>query len=240
VNKLTKFIAVVSGKGGAGKTTTAINLGYALNKLGKKVIILDANFATPNLASHLGLTSPQATLNDFLKKKKSLHEITHLHHSGLTFIPSSISYQDFKKAQPDKLAEIFEHLENMAEFVIVDSPAGLGYELVQILKNTDEAIIVTNPHLSSVIDSLKTIELVHEHHNAIPGFVLNLSNKGKKELKPREIENTLEIPLIANIPSDKRIRKALYKQTPSIHLYPRSTSSKQYFKLAEHILHETL
>ena len=94
---MTRFIALISGKGGVGKTTTTLNLGHALSQLGKRVILLDANFATPNLAAHLGITSVKANLNDFLKKKKQLREIIHLHHSGLNFIPSSVSYQDFKK-----------------------------------------------------------------------------------------------------------------------------------------------
>lgn len=236
---MTKFIALLSGKGGAGKTTTSLNLAYTLTRLGKKVIALDANFATPNLASHLGITFPQATLNDFLKKNKPLQEVIHLHSSGLAFIPSSVSYQDFKKIQPDKISEVFEHLENLVDFVLVDCPAGLGYELVQILKNTDEALIITNPNLSSVIDSLKTIELARENNNILPGFILNLTHKGRHELKPEEIEGTLNLPLLANIPHDKKIKKALYKQAPSSYLYPRSKSSKQYLKLAESLLNET-
>lgn len=232
---MTQFIALISGKGGAGKTTTSLNLAHALTKLGKNTLILDANFATPNLASHLGITSPKTTLNDFLKRKKHLHEVIHLHHSGLRFIPASISYQEFKKAQPDRISEIFEHLENLAEFVLVDCPAGLGYELVQILKNTDQAIIVTNPNLSSVIDSLKSLEIAHENNNLVPGFVLNMT-KGKNEFSHEKIKNTLNLPLLANIPYDKKIKKALHKQTSSHHLYPRAKSSKQYLKLAQQLI----
>jgi len=233
---MTKFIALISGKGGTGKTTTALNLAQALLKLNIKTLILDANFATPNLALHLGLTSPVATLNDFLRKKKPLQETIHLHYSGLSFLPASLSYQDFKKTPPNKISEIFEHLEGFAEIVLVDCPAGLGYDLVQILKNTDEAIIVTNPHLSSLIDSLKAIELAQENNNALPGFVLNMTHKGKNELRPQQIEETLNLPLIANIPYDKKIKKALYKQAPSLYLYPRAKSSKQYLKLAQHLI----
>lgn len=235
---MTKFLALISGKGGAGKTTTAINLACALNKLGKKTLVLEANFATPDLGPQLGLTSPKTSLNDFLKKNKSLQEVTHVHHSGLTFIPASLSYQDFKKTQPDKISEVFEHLENTSDFVLVDCPAGLGYELVQILKNTDEALIITNPHLASVIDSLKSLELAQEHNNSLPGFILNFTFKGKNELKPEEIAHVLNLPLIANIPYDKKIKKALYKQSPSMYLYPRAKSSKQYLKLAEYLINK--
>lgn len=233
---MTRFLAFISGKGGTGKTTAVLNLGHALTKLGKKVILLDANFATPNLASHLGVASPSATLNDFLKKKKSLSEITQLHHSGLTFISASVSYQDFKKSQPDKISEVFEHLDGLAEFVLVDCPAGLGYELVQILKNTDYALVITNPNLSAVIDALKSIEIAQENNNLLPGFLLNMTKKGRHELRPEEIETTLSLPLLANIPYDKKIKKSLYRQAPCHYLYPRAKSSRQFRKLAEYLV----
>ena len=172
--------------------------------------------------------------------KKSLPEIIHLHHSGLNFIPSSVSYQDFKKTQPDKITKVFEHLENLADVVLVDCPAGLGYELTQVLKNTDEAIIVANPNLSSLIDSLKVIELAREHNNTITGFVLNLTNKGRNEIKAADTEETLGIPLLVDVPQDKKIRKSLFKQAPSHHLYPRAKSSKQYLKLAEYLVNEKI
>lgn len=235
---MTKFLALISGKGGVGKTTTALNLGHALTKLNKKSIVLDANFATPNLATHLGVTSLNATLNDFLKKKKSLSEIIHMHPSGLAFIPSSISYQDFKKAQPDKITEIFEHLDGMADFIIVDCPAGLGYDLTKILNNTDETIVVVNPSLSSLIDAVKSIEIAKENNNSIPGFILNMTY-GKNEITVKNVEQTLNIPLLANVPFDKKIKKSLYKQTPSHYLYPKSKSSKQFLKVAEYLIKET-
>ena len=235
---MTKFIAIISGKGGVGKTTTILNLGSALMKRGKKVILLDANFMTPNLSLHLGVPSPKSHLNDFLKKKKSLNEVIHIHHSGLNFIPSSISYQDFKKTNPENLSEGFEHLENLADFVLVDSPAGLGHELIHILKNTDETIVIVNPNLSSLVDALKAIELAQENNNIISGIVLNMTNKGKHELHKKDVEETLGHPIVANVQLDKKIRKALYQQVPSYYLSPRSRSSKEYDKLAKHLLHE--
>ena len=94
---MTRFIALISGKGGVGKTTSTISIGQALSKLGRKVMLLDANLMTPNLASHLGFINPPATLNHFLRKENELHEVTYLHSCGLPLIPASTSYQEFQK-----------------------------------------------------------------------------------------------------------------------------------------------
>ncbi|HLC70564.1 MAG TPA: AAA family ATPase [Candidatus Nanoarchaeia archaeon] len=117
---MTRFIALVSGKGGVGKTTSTINVGQALTNLGHKVILLDANLVTPNLGIHLGLMNPPNSLNKFLRKEKSLKEITYLHESGLSLIPASPSYAEYQKTNVQKLSEIFEHLDEGADFVLVD------------------------------------------------------------------------------------------------------------------------
>ncbi|MFH1682185.1 MAG: P-loop NTPase [Candidatus Woesearchaeota archaeon] len=232
---MTRFIAFVSGKGGAGKTTAVLNLGQSLTLLGKRVLLLDANFLTPNLASHLGVLSPSVTLNEFLQNKRSIHESIIFHPSGLAFLTAGISYQEARHSQA-RIAEIIEHLDHLADFVLVDCPAGIGSELSKILAHTDETIIIANPNLSSVVDALKAIELAKTHNNSLPGFILNMTSKGKHELKAETVENTLNLPLAANIPFDKKIKKALYKQAPSVYLYPRSKSSKRFLGLAKEMI----
>jgi septum site-determining protein MinD len=232
---MTRFIALVSGKGGVGKTTTALNIGVALNKTGKKTLLLDANLVTPNLAIHLGMTNPKGTVNQLLRKEKGLHEVTYLHESGVSIIPASPSYSEYQKTNPQKLSEAFEHLDRQADFVLVDSPSGLGYEVGQVLKNTDEAIIVTNPNLSSVMDALKTIKLAMSHQNTIGGIILNMSNRGWNELTAQEVEQILGYPIIGNIRHHRKFRKALHKQSPLTYLFPHSGLSKEYDKIAQHI-----
>tara|TARA_Y100000310_G_C20647066_1_gene797252 strand:- start:1377 stop:2096 length:720 start_codon:yes stop_codon:yes gene_type:complete len=232
---MTKFISVVSGKGGVGKTTSTLNVGHALTKLGHRVVLLDANLMTPNLALQLGFMNPEGTLNKFLRKEKGLQDITYLHESGVSVIPSSPSYSEYQKTNPQKLSKIFEHLDNTADYVLIDSPSGLGYEVNEVLKNSDEVLVVINPTLSSVMDALKTIEVAKAHNNLVAGIVLNMSNGGNNELKPTEIEAILGHPILANVKHDKKIRKSLHRQTSLHHIYPRSRSAKEFRKVAEHV-----
>lgn len=232
---MTKFIALVSGKGGTGKTTSTLNVGQALVNLGRKVILLDANLVTPNLALQLGLMNPQGTINKFLRKEKGLKEIIYSHDSGLSVIPASPSYTEFQKTNSIELDNIFEHLNEMAQFVLVDAPSGLGGEVEQVLKNCDEALVVVNPNLSSVMDALKTIQLADKNDTLITGILLNMSNKGKNELKPREVEEILGQNIIGNVVYHKKFRKALHKQMPLTYLYKRASAAKEYRKVAAFI-----
>ena len=232
---MTKFIALVSGKGGVGKTTCTLNVGQSLAKLGKDVVLLDANIVTPNLAIHLGHMNPEGTLNKFLRKEKSLKEIMYLHESGISLIPSSPSLSEYQRTNPQKLHKVFDLLKNAADFVLVDAPSGLGYDLLQILKNTDEVVIVTNPNLSSVMDALKTIQLAKENNNIISVIILNMSNGGKDELLPKEVESILEHPILANIKYHRKVRKAAHRQMPLTYLYPRSKPAREFMKVAQHL-----
>ncbi len=232
---MTKFIAFVSGKGGVGKTTSTLNVGQALASLGKEVLLVDANIVTPNLAIQLGFMNPEGTLNKFLCKEKCLKEIIYLHESGISIIPSSPSLSEYQKTNPQKLHKIFDHLKNTADFVLIDAPSGLGYDVHQILKNTDEVVLVVNPNLSSVMDALKTVQLAKESNNAIAGVILNMTNGGKDELSEKEVESILELPIIANVKYHRKVRKATHKQMPLTYLYPRSKPAREFKKVAQHL-----
>lgn len=229
---LAKFIALVSGKGGTGKTTSALNISQALVHLGKKVIALDANLTTPNLALQLGYVNPEGNINKFLRKENSLKDIIYTHDCGLSIVPASPSYIEFQKTNPQDISEIFHHLDKLAEFVVVDSSSGLGLEVSEVLKNCDEAVLVVNPNLSSVMDALKTIKLAEEHDVPIAGIILNMSNKGRHELTPKEIEETLGHLILANVPHHKKFRKALHQELPLTYLYKRSKPAKEFVKAA--------
>ena len=232
---MTKFIAIISGKGGVGKTTTTLNIGKALVDLGKRVILLDANLTTPNLAIKLGYLDPEGTLNKFLRNEKTLKEITYAHESGVSIIPSSPSLTEYHSTTEKDLIEIFEHLDETADFVLVDAPSGVGPELEKVLKHCDESLIVINPNMSSVMDALKTIHLAQSHDNIIPGIVLNKSHRGRHELNQQEIEEMLEHQILANIKDDRKIRKATHFNMPLNYLYPRSRSAKQFRAVAEYL-----
>src|SRR4030065_570432 len=92
-----KLIVITSGKGGVGKTTTAINLGAAMNYFGKDVLIVDGNLSTPNIGIHLNSPEVPITLNHVLSKRADILEAVYEHSSGIKIIPSSLSIKELRK-----------------------------------------------------------------------------------------------------------------------------------------------
>ena len=162
---MSKLITVTSGKGGVGKTTTAINLAAALNGFGKDVVILDANLTTPNVGLHLGAPIVPVSLNHVLSGKAKVSDAMYEHDSGTKIVPSSLSYRDLKDFGSnggDKLKGVGKKLKKMADIVIYDSAAGLGGEATSAIESSDELILVTNPEIPAVTDALKTAKLAEE------------------------------------------------------------------------------
>ena len=155
---MSKIIVITSGKGGVGKTTTAINLGAAMNYFGKNVLIVDANLSTPNIGVHLGSPEVPINLNHILQDKADVFEAVYEHESGIKIIPSSLSIKELSKIKPEKLKSYKKDFKKVSDIVIMDSSAGLGDESINAIKTADEIILVTNPEIPAITDALKTIK----------------------------------------------------------------------------------
>ena len=230
---MTKFIAIASGKGGTGKTTTAVNLATAFNDLGKDVILLDANITTPHIALHLSLPEVPTTVHDALRGRAHITEATYLHPSGLKVIPGGIDDLLSKEEKKKELGSLLLGLYGKTDLVIVDSAAGIGAEALEAIGASDETIIVTNPDLSSLADALRTLRVAEEKGSVVPGVILNRVSKANLDLSLEDIETMLGKPIIAVIPEDKKIRKSLSLGHPVVYTHPHSSSSKQFRNLAK-------
>ncbi len=230
---MTRFIAVVSGKGGAGKTTAAINVAHALTLQGRKTILLDANLQTPHVGTYLGKVSPPVSLNHVLHGTRAWHDALCHHESGLYFVPASASYAEYLRTDQGRFSEIFEHLDEHAEFVVVDSPPGLGSEVRQVLRECDEALLVVMPTPGAVLDALKTVQLVKEENTLLAGVLLNMVHKERGELTAKEVEHLLGTKVLGTVPFDRKVLRSMHKAQPVGHLYRRSKAAREFRKTAE-------
>ena len=239
---MARLITITSGKGGVGKTTTAINLGAALNEFGKEVIILDANLTTPNIGLHLGAPIVPISLNHVLSGKAKIGDAIYEHESGTKIIPSSLSVKELKKVNTNgngKLRDIGKKLRKMADYVIYDSAAGLGDEAIAAMEAADDLIIVTNPEIPAVTDALKTSKLIEQLGKEVKGVIVTRVRGRKTEMPVENIRDMLELPILGVIPEDGNMQNSLVMKDAILHTHPKSRASRAYRRIAAKIIGKT-
>ncbi len=233
---MAKVYAITSGKGGTGKTTTAVNIGAALNKFKEDVVIVDTNVMTPNIGLHFGAPAVPISLSHVLDNSVKLEEAIYEHDSGTKIIPCSLSYNKLKEEDKKTLKKVAEELKEISEHIILDSAAGLGEEAEMAIDSADEIVVVTNPNTLSVTDSLKTIKMAKEKGKEVRGVVITRSKNKKSEMSIDDIEDMLEVPILGIVPEDEAIDEALNKKNAVIHTRAKSKAAKAYQDIAAKIL----
>ncbi|MEM4259334.1 MAG: cell division ATPase MinD [Candidatus Pacearchaeota archaeon] len=230
-----KLITITSGKGGVGKTTTAINLGAALNAFGKDVVVLDANLTTPNIGLHLGAPLVPVSLNHVLSGKANVTDAIYEHESGTKIVPSSLSVKELRNINHSRLKEVGKKLKKIADYVIYDSAAGLGEEAIAAIESGDEMIIVTNPEIPAVTDALKAAKVIEKMGKKIKGVIVTRVKGSKYEMPVTNIKEMLELPILGVIPEDAKVQEALLMKDALMHTHPNSKAAKAYKKIAAKI-----
>ena len=229
---MAKIIVITSGKGGVGKTTSAINLGAAINYFGKDVLVVDGNLTTPNVGIHLNAPEVPVSLNHLLAGKADIFESIYEHESGMKILPSSLSLSELKKIKPERLKNYKHDFKKVSDYVIVDSAAGLGNEAISAIEIADEVILVTNPEMPAITDALKTIKLAEELKKKVTGIIITRVKKNKFELGPDVVKEMLEVPILGMIPEDIVLQEALKIKDAVVHTHPKSKPARAYKEIA--------
>jgi len=233
---MAKVYAIISGKGGVGKTTSTINLGTSMNKLGEDVVIIDANLTTPNIGIHLGAPIVPTTLNQVLNNQAKLEDAIYEHESGTKIIPASLSLKETEKIKYSRLSDITKKLKKITNHVLIDSAAGLGEEARAAISACDEIIIITNPEMAAVTDALKTIKLAEEMNRPIKGVIITRYANKRTEMSIPNIRDMLEVSILGIIPEADEIKESQVMKNAVIHTHPKSQVTKTYITTSQRIL----
>ena len=239
MEKNTRVIGVISGKGGVGKTTIVSNLGTALSyKFKKDVVIIDCNLTTSHLSLSLGLYYCPITLNNILRGEKNIFDAMYKHPSGMRIVPASLHLRELEGVDITNLKEVIKDLKGKVDFIILDASPGLGREAYAAVHASDEFIFVTNPNIPAATDIVKCKEIIKDFNKKTIGVILNMVDRKDYELSRREVEMLTETPVIASISNDKEVHKSLAQKTPVVMFKPKSKSSKEIIKLAGWLIGE--
>lgn len=233
---MARTILIISGKGGVGKTTTAINLASAIHNYGEDVLLVDSSLTTPDVGLHLGAPVTPINLHDILAGRAKPREAVYQHSSGLKVLPGSISLQAMRKAKPGRMKNALASLKRFTNFLILDSSAGFSAETINSIHAASELIVVTNPDLPSVTNALKAVKIAESMRKPVTGVIVTRVKGSKNEMSLSSIGDMLETEILGVVPEDETVRTATFNKDILLEAYPRSRAARAYRQIAANLL----
>ncbi|TSE34288.1 septum site-determining protein MinD [Tepidimonas charontis] len=231
---MTKIVVVTSGKGGVGKTTTSASFATGLALKGHKTVVIDFDVGLRNLDLIMGcerrvvydfvnVIQGEANLNQALIRDKQVDQL---------YILAASQTRDKEALKQDGVERVLNDLAAMGfEYIVCDSPAGIETGALMAMHYADEALVVTNPEVSSVRDSDRILGMLSsrtkraiegrepvKEHLLITRYNPNRVQDGQM-LSLQDIQDILRIPLIGVIPESEAVLQASNQGVPAIHLH---------------------
>ena len=239
-----RVIVITSGKGGVGKTTTNANIGTALAKAGKKVVMIDTDLGLRNLDLLLGLENRIVyTIVDVVEERCKLKQalVKDKKNPNLCLLAAAQT-RDKTAVTEEQLKDICEKLKKDFDFILVDCPAGIEQGFQNAVAGASEAIVVTTPEMSAIRDADRIIGLL-ESKEEIKSYKLLLNRvrpnliESKDMVSVDEVVDILSAELIGIIPEDTGIIVSTNKGEPIVNA-EKSLAGKAYNNVARRIIGE--
>jgi flagellar biosynthesis protein FlhG len=241
-----KILAVTSGKGGVGKTNVVANLSVSLSELGKKVVVLDADFGLANIDVLLGLT-PRYHLGHVLFGNKTLTEIMVQGPKGIRIIPASSGLQRMSEltlAQRNQLVASFTNLDADMDYFIIDTAAGISRNVIHFLLSAQEVIVVSAPEPTAIVDAYAVIKIIlaEDHGKQIHVLINSVDHAEDAHEVFCQINSVVkrflnrEIDYLGHIERDSHVLQAVRSQMVVTHRFPSAPASRCFRELARRIV----
>ena len=228
---MTRIIGIVSGKGGVGKSTVAVNLALALKNFKKNVTLVDCNLSTPHLSYYLGATDYIGTINDVLRDKMDIQSALY-NYNGVKYLPASVKFEDLIGVELTKFKKYLVKLEKNNDFIILDAAPGLGKEALFVMDASREIIFVTSPFVPMVGDVIRCKEVLKQFGERKMSILLNMVTYGTHELKKEVVEELTGLPVIGEVPHDNNVMQSMVMRYPLLEYKPNSLSSISFMRMA--------
>jgi flagellar biosynthesis protein FlhG len=238
----TRIVAVTSGKGGVGKTNVVANLAAMLADLGKKVVVLDADFGLANLDVLLGL-APRFHLGHVLFGNKSLSEIIVEAPEGFRVIPASSGLQRLSELTPGQrtqLVESFADLDRSTDFFLIDTAAGISRNVTHFLFSSHEVIVVSDPEPTAIVDAYAVIKIIlaSDPEKDVRILINSVSEEQEARDVYRQINSVVkrflnrEVGYLGHVERDPHVPQAVRGQVLVTQRYPNAPASRCFRALA--------
>jgi flagellar biosynthesis protein FlhG len=240
-----RVIAVTSGKGGVGKTNIVANLGYTFARMGKKVLVLDADLGLGNLDVLLGL-APKYNLSHVIMGEKAVGDIIVEGPGNMRILPASSGIQELTQLTSQQKVQILSELDGMIDSVdvlLIDTAAGISSNVMDFSVTAQEIIVVVSPEPTAITDAyalMKVLSLKYAEKRC--KVIVNLAGtlqQGREVFRQLNLvaERFLDMTIdyLGSVLFDAKVTKGVKQQKLVSHLYPDSHASKCFEDLARKI-----
>jgi flagellar biosynthesis protein FlhG len=237
-----RVIAVSSGKGGVGKTNMAVNLSLALSKLGRQVILFDADLGLANADLLLGL-QPRYNLTHFFQGGRSLAEIMCEGPLGLKVIPTGSGISQLADLGPQERERVLSHfalIEEDADYLVVDTGAGISRNVVGFASAAEEVLVVTTPEPTARLDAYGLIKVLAQ--DGYSGRIRVIVNMAESMAEGEEVGRLMEglasrflnihVEMLGVVPRDRAVTTAVRSQKPFLIEQPHSAPAQAVMAMA--------
>ncbi len=242
---VTRVISVTSGKGGVGKTHTVTNLAISLASLGYSVLVLDADLGLANVDVLLNL-KPQGTLHDVLKGSLRLDDILLEGPGGISIIPAASGVEELHELRSEEKLLLLEEIERIAhryDYLLIDTPAGIGSDVMYFNSAAAEVVCVINGEPTSLTDSYALIKVLSTTYGEknFSVVVNNVADETEAAAAFKKLTRTVERFLKVNVrylgwvPADGMVRECVMQQQAISADFPSSKASLSLAAIARKV-----
>ena len=247
---LARVITVTSGKGGVGKSNMSVNMAIQLSRLGKKVIILDADFGLANVEVMLG-TRPKYNMADMIFGGKDIRDVICKGPENIGFISGGSGIKELSNLSKDQISGIINMmygLDSLADIIIIDTGAGISDAVIDMVLASSEVLLVTTPEPTSITDAYALLKTI----NKTPGFnaentkirmignrTLNMSDGYDLYNKLNSVVErflNMKMEYLGAVPFDVNLTKAVMRQQPVSIAYPNTPAVKSIKDMAKTLI----
>jgi len=231
-----RVITVTSGKGGVGKTNLSVNMALAFARLGKKVIVMDADLGLANVNVMLNMI-PKYNLYHVIKKQKSIREILVETDYGISIVAGASGFSQIANLGEDDRKDFIAELDSLsnADIVIIDTSAGVSSNVLDFIAAADDAVIITTPEPTAITDAYGIIKIIATEYDSLNVNLKLVVNRAKGAAEAKSVADrminiagqflNLKVDYLGFIYDDASVPHAVLRQKPFMVVDPKCKAS---------------